>query len=356
MGEIYKITNTVNGKIYVGQTTRTADIRFCGHIRSSKYVNTKYQCVIDRAIAKYQPCNFTLEVLEQCDNDLLNEREQYWIQHLNSYDRNIGYNLTRGGKGANRWDYDEIVLLYNKGLSIADICRNIGCSTSTAFAVLNLCGVYDRESVKQRGIQTAQTTRGHAVSQYDLDGNYIQTFVSAQDAARHIDKATAIRIIESCNQQKGIHGGFQWRYAHDNPPGKYNERPVRHHSVEQYSLDGQFIQTYFTIAEASRATGISVSSINNCCNQTAMRAANYLWKYQDDVRNIQEWVDGARRCCTKIAKVDPDGNVVAVYKSAVTAGRSVGKSASSITNYINSGCIHLGYFWQKADVCAEITE
>ena len=93
VGVIYKITNTLNGKIYVGQTRQKLSRRINGHKSSKKIFG------VDAAIAKYGWENFTAEVIEECPVEQLNEREIFWIAELGSKVPN-GYNLTDGGDGA----------------------------------------------------------------------------------------------------------------------------------------------------------------------------------------------------------------------------------------------------------------
>ena len=94
MGYIYKITNNVNNKCYIGQTERTIQIRWLEHIRPSKY---KSELPLYRAISKYGIDNFSIEEIEECNNTNLDEREIYWIDYFDTY-RN-GYNCTEGGGG-----------------------------------------------------------------------------------------------------------------------------------------------------------------------------------------------------------------------------------------------------------------
>ena len=100
---IYKITNLINSKIYIGQTIRTLEDRILQHQYDDLYV--------DRAIKKYGWDNFKAEVIEECETiEKLNEREMYWIKELNSKAPN-GYNLTDGGEGTpnlyNKKTHDE---------------------------------------------------------------------------------------------------------------------------------------------------------------------------------------------------------------------------------------------------------
>jgi group I intron endonuclease len=87
MGIIYKITNKINNKEYIGQSIHNDD-KYYG---SGKYIK--------RAIEKYGTENFEKEIIEECSNDILDEREKYWINEYNTFEN--GYNLTLGGQ--NGW-------------------------------------------------------------------------------------------------------------------------------------------------------------------------------------------------------------------------------------------------------------
>lgn len=106
MGEIfyvYKITNLINGKIYIGKTN---DIkrRWKEHLKSSKLS----QYPIYRAIRKYGSSNFLIEKLEEFETE--NEAllaESKFISQYNSNLKEIGYNLTLGGEGISGYVFSE---------------------------------------------------------------------------------------------------------------------------------------------------------------------------------------------------------------------------------------------------------
>lgn len=94
MMEIYKITNKINGKIYIGQHRGNNPFYF----GSGK--------ILRKAILKYGKLNFEKEIIEICDDeDCLDSKEKYWISYYNSTNRDIGYNIREGG-GLNGGHYD----------------------------------------------------------------------------------------------------------------------------------------------------------------------------------------------------------------------------------------------------------
>ena len=99
---IYKITNLVNGKMYIGQSI---DIykRWKEHKATSLNTESQaYNYPIYCAFRKYGFENFKFEVIEECSTDKLDEKEIYYIEKYNSYiggENANGYNLTTGGEG-----------------------------------------------------------------------------------------------------------------------------------------------------------------------------------------------------------------------------------------------------------------
>lgn len=118
-GFIYKITNIINGKSYIGQTIQDVKDRFYQHC-ATKCSKAVLNMAIHRAIEKYGKSNFTIEVIEEIDSTNLNDREKYWIKYYNSY--NNGYNSTEGGqegcKSFKDLDVESIIREYNSGKSL----------------------------------------------------------------------------------------------------------------------------------------------------------------------------------------------------------------------------------------------
>lgn len=95
---IYKITNTKNQKVYIGKSI-DIERRWKEHIRHSKDEFSKEKPPIHRAINKYGVDAFEFQIIEECDIEILNNREVYYITFYKSNDKNKGYNITTGGDG-----------------------------------------------------------------------------------------------------------------------------------------------------------------------------------------------------------------------------------------------------------------
>ncbi len=94
---IYKITNLINNKVYIG-CSKDIEHRWTAHKSESKLeYNPPYNYSVHRAFRKYGINNFSFEIIELVSEDKLFDREKYWIQYYNSY--NTGYNETQGGDG-----------------------------------------------------------------------------------------------------------------------------------------------------------------------------------------------------------------------------------------------------------------
>lgn len=140
MGFIYKITNTLNEKVYIGQTIKTVQKRFTQHKNNS---NKSYfsQIVLYKAFNKYGIENFACEAIEEVPNELLDDREKYWIEYYDSYFN--GYNSTLGGRATKlyNWDVDDIIEKYQELKSARKVAKVIGCDHSTIDRILNENGV-----------------------------------------------------------------------------------------------------------------------------------------------------------------------------------------------------------------------
>lgn len=96
---IYKITNSINNKSYIGQS-KSIEQRWKEHKNDSLNQNSEeYNYPLYQAFRKYGIDNFKFEILEECSQEELNDKEIYYISLYESYppDKGKGYNQTPGG-------------------------------------------------------------------------------------------------------------------------------------------------------------------------------------------------------------------------------------------------------------------
>lgn len=105
-GIIYKITNLVNGKIYIGKTKEYRgeikfgiEGRFKHHKASALKDDKTGSPLLKNAMKKYGVDNFKIEKLLNCSLEEVDEKEIEMIKQHDSTNRNIGYNIALGGKG-----------------------------------------------------------------------------------------------------------------------------------------------------------------------------------------------------------------------------------------------------------------
>ena len=122
-GRIYIIRNTVNDKIYVGQTHVSINLRFQNHLSAAR---RGLDYVMGKAIRKYGEDKFYVELLEECLIEELNEREQYWISFFKATDYKFGYNMSIGGnvvRTTKELDENLVLKMFNSGIGSYEIAK-----------------------------------------------------------------------------------------------------------------------------------------------------------------------------------------------------------------------------------------
>ena len=279
---IYKITNLINEKVYIGQSV---DINYRFNNHKSESFNPKsnaYNTAIHRAIRKYGVENFSFEVIEECTKELLSEREIYWIAYYNSYGN--GYNLTSGGEGVPSIDRQAVFNLWDDGLSIDEISKIISCEKHTAICILKSYELYSNEESYKRGRKNAKKKACKQVLQYDLAGNFIAKYNSVTEAANAV-KTNKTNISSVLSGRQLSAGGYQWIRDGEVPPGVCRAKSQNDKKeVIQFDLNHNFIARYASIAEAAKSVGLlRPISITRACKNKKYTAAGYRWEYSADV-------------------------------------------------------------------------
>ena len=282
MGYIYKITNLINNKIYVGQTRFDILVRYKQH----KYEAQKGQLnfPLYAAMRKYGIENFSIEIIEEIDDSLLDERESFWIKKLDSYVKNNkGYNCTYGGEGNTIIDKLEVYQLWDQGNSIKQIADLLKHDRSAIRKILKEYENYSVEESNKRGDLIQGLNRFESVNQYDLKGNYIKTYTNMTQAAYETGISNK-NIWSAVHYKSKTAGGYQWRFVNDtNPVQEISKTVKQKNHVQQLDEQNIVIQTYESAAEAARQTGINATQIRKVCQHKGITAGGYKWRYQSEV-------------------------------------------------------------------------
>jgi len=224
---IYKITNLINGKIYIGSTCNFKD-------RKSKHKRVKSNTMISRAIFKYGWDNFTFDIIEYCDKDILIEREQFYLDTLEPFKENNGYNILRnctsnGWRGHQHTDETKKIMSekkkgyipWNKGKTGVQDCSD----ETRALMSKNRMGkgnsFYDKnhsevtkDKLRKIALERDMSIYNKRVIQLDkITKEVIKIWDSISDASESVigDRKSS-RITAVCRGRYKTAGGFCWKY------------------------------------------------------------------------------------------------------------------------------------------------
>lgn len=209
MAFIYKITNDINGKVYIGKTNYSIEKRFKEHCSDAMRERCEKRPLYS-AMRKYGFEHFHIEQLEEVPLNDTSERERYWIEYYKSFHN--GYNATMGGDGKNYVDYGELVDLYNTGYTIKEIQEITGRDTLTISKAVQNSGT-SHEQIKERALDKTRKP----VAQIDIKTNRpIKVFKSYMDADRAVHGNR--NIVKVCRGQVETCKGYKWEYIQISDP------------------------------------------------------------------------------------------------------------------------------------------
>ena len=188
--EVYKITNKVTNKIYIGITNQGSGARYRHHWYESRIGEPS---PIHRSMAKYGEDNFTLEIIDFADTyDELIEKEKYWIKQYNSTDKSIGYNLTEGGDGTFGRKHSEET---KEKIRQKALGRKVSEETKKKMSETRLGKCSDKQREHLLKLTVGQSKK---IYQYDTDFNLIGEYNSIKEASKitGIDRNTIGRQLK----------------------------------------------------------------------------------------------------------------------------------------------------------------
>lgn len=292
---IYKTTNNINGKIYIGQ-----------HITDR--LNDGYKgsgIVIEQVFKKYGKHNFKIDILEFYEGDSkeeFNNLERSYIEKFDSINPEVGYNRTLccGGGFLGEEVYKKRfyrhseeakrkIGLAHKGKVISK--ESIEKMRKTKLGKIN--NNRKKKTIEERKKRVISRKRERPILQYDLNGNFIREWESVCEAGKFYGLCYgASGIRTACNNPNRTCKGFKWKYKETNEerenieiasskrsyevkyPRKGNMR------IEQYDKDMNFINTYDSFSNAARSVNlVNGTAIKRACdNFPVFTARGYYWK------------------------------------------------------------------------------
>ena len=206
MAYIYKIENQINHKIYIGKTNLANPYkRWKQHQHESQKANPNR--ALYRAMQKYGVHNFHFSILEE--TDCPNEREQFYIQALNTYHQ--GYNETLGGDGSAYLNLpeQEICVQYLQGMNMTQIAMEYSCDRGTISNILY------KHNIPRRSLsdimRTVSMPNVKSVAKIDKNTNkIIEVYPSIGEAERN-NKCNS-HIKDVCTGKRKTCGGFKWSF------------------------------------------------------------------------------------------------------------------------------------------------
>ena len=298
MGVIYKITSPT-GRIYIGQT-KCKRTRFAAYRHSIKTKN--YNTVLFNSFKKYGWGSHIIEVLETIDDNLLTEREIYWISQLKSYwqDNPLGMNMTRGGEaGCGSWMHKtELRKWFSHKFSGAG--NPFYGKSHTAEAKESISEKAQKRNI-ERGITIPKwgAEKGRlkvikAVVCYGLNGNFIKEYESISSAVKDT-KTNTTSIVRCCNMKQTNAGGYVFRYKTQNYPLNILVKEIKFKTVKKpvVCISRTRIVEYQSAEDASIDLRIPKQTIiyrATRLGKVNMRNGRLKFMYLEDYNKVQKVV------------------------------------------------------------------
>jgi len=215
MGYIYKITNKIDNKLYIGQTINDCEARWRHHI--SKGSNCRY---LSAAIKKYGVDSFEFKLVCITFDNNLDDMEINYIKQYNSLAPN-GYNLRLGGNSGKhnietkRKISDSLKTRYKNEINRAKVAKPQLGKPLSEIIKKKISEVLKGRKLSQatidKRVMVQRIKRNRKLIQLDIDGNRINSFDSCKEAAEYVG-ASKSQISCCCHGRQKTSRGYIWKY------------------------------------------------------------------------------------------------------------------------------------------------
>lgn len=291
---IYKVTNNINGKIYIGQTNNFEK-------RKREHILEKDDnSIFHKALRKYGAENFTWQVIDFCNSKKqIDGMERFYILKYKSFKPN-GYNMTKGGDGGSMWNAKPIVCL-------------------------------------------------------TLDGEYVCEYDSASQAQIEYGYCNSDVLLCCKNLAKRCRNK-QFMYKDDYEKyGRKKYVPKIAHNIRgviQCDLNGKYINEFHSVYEASKQTGVHRPSISSNLSGRYKTAGGYIFVYKENypIKDISNHFRNKKG--TRVLQIDIISNEVTnEYESVAEAGRKLHKNYKAIHNVLDKeDRTAYGFKWKSKSI------
>ena len=255
MGYIYKITNTVNNKAYIGQTKQDdPNKRWKGHISAIKYDNG---CpLLTAAFKKHGVDKFKFDVIIICFDEDVCKFEKEYVRKYNTLAPN-GYNAVDGGEVGGMF----------KGKHHSEESKAKMAAKSTEY-------FKDPEIRKANGKKISAALKNSEKWKTAVKEGRVGTVNMKNRMNTEMSEEIKEKISISL---KKYYAENKVDYKkHSKIMAKVNGKPVK-----QYDKDGNFIKEYPCIAEGARQTSLTRKNVQACVSGYSKTAGGFIWRYAD---------------------------------------------------------------------------
>ena len=261
---VYKITNTVNCKLYIGSSVEIGK-RICQH-KADLRNNNHHSKHLQNAWNKYGENMFKFEIVEVHEDgrDSLREREQWYIDQLNSCDRNIGYNINNFASGGG---------LFGENNPMFNNSHLIAGDKNGFFGKRHSVDTKRTISEKNSGTNSPWYGRKHTAEQIL---KISESHKGIKFTEEHIRNMSISRIGKR-TKKNGL-----WKGGITTKEGRERQKDACSISVVMIGEDGLCTMKFKSVTEAGNYLGIGSENISRACKGKIKTAGGYKWMYQTE--------------------------------------------------------------------------